>query len=102
MLAVPWPPLSIRSIHMSPKRVRRTYDEIIAALKQKVVSLEEKKRLKQMKADPSMKLAQKIARGLRKAEVTFQNAKRADLASAARAGYISLEGNLKNPARPGV
>jgi uncharacterized protein YqeY len=85
---------------MSPKRVRRTYDEIIAALKQKVVQLEERKRLKQIKHDPAMKLAQKISRMLRKAESTFTAAKRSDLASAARAGYISLEGNLKNPARP--
>jgi uncharacterized protein YqeY len=87
---------------MSPKRVRRTYDEIIAALKQKVASLEERKRTKQLKSDPAMKLAQKISRMLRKAETTFQAAKRNDLASAARAGYISLEGNLKNPSRGGA
>jgi uncharacterized protein YqeY len=82
---------------MSPKRVRRTYDEIIAALKQKVNELEERKRSKTLKADPALKLAQKLVKMLRKAETEFQSAKRGELASACRAGYISLEGYLKSP-----
>lgn len=84
---------------MSPKRVRRTYDEIIHALKVRVQELEEKKRMKALKADPSLKLAQKLTKTLRKAESQFQAARRSDLAAAVRAGYISLEGHIKSPMR---
>ena len=84
---------------MPPKRIRRTYDEIITALKQRVSELEEKKRMKALKADPALKLAQKTAKMLRKAETTFQASRRTDLAAACRAGYISLEGHIKNPMR---
>lgn len=81
---------------MSPKRSRRTYDEMIAALKQKVATLEDRKRMKAMKADPTLKLAQKLARALKKAEKKFLEMGRGDLASAARAAHISLEGNLRS------
>lgn len=84
---------------MSPKRVRRSYDEIIAALKKRVSELEEKKRMKSLRSDPSLKLAQKLVKMLRKAETTFQGSRRSDLAAACRAGYISLEGHLKSAAR---
>ncbi|MBL8696292.1 MAG: hypothetical protein JNJ88_19505 [Planctomycetes bacterium] len=77
---------------MGPKRNRRTYDQIIDALKQKISQLEERKRNKAVKLDPALKLASKLTKMLKKAESTFQQHKRADLATAARAAAISLEG----------
>lgn len=85
---------------MAGKRIRRSYDEIIVALKQKVASLEEKKRAKLMKEDPSLKLAKRIARMLRKAESEFLKARRTDLANAAKAAYISLESVIRAAGKP--
>ncbi|MBI3818943.1 MAG: hypothetical protein HY286_09665 [Planctomycetes bacterium] len=84
---------------MAGKRNRRTYDEIIAALKHKVAQLEERKRLKSLKDDPAVKLGMKLGRALRTAENEFTKANRADLANAAKAAYISIEGNLRSHAK---
>lgn len=82
---------------MAGKRNRRSYDEIIAALKQKVAHLEDRKRMKTIKVDPSMKLAQKLSRMLRSAEDDFLRAHRMDLANAAKAAYISFDGSMRAP-----
>jgi len=81
------------------RRTRRSYDEMIQALRHKISQLEDRKKAKALRSDPALKLASKLVRSLRKAEDAFAHAKRTDLANAAKAAYLSLEGNLRSPSK---
>lgn len=70
---------------------------MIQALRNKITKLEERKKTKALRSDPALKLASKLSRSLRKAEEKFLSAKRVELANAAKAAYLSLEGNLGRP-----
>jgi hypothetical protein len=47
------------------KRIRRNEDTLIADLRSKIAKLEERKVRKALKADPALKLADKLVRQLR-------------------------------------
>src|SRR4030095_2432137 len=53
------------------KRIRRNEETLIAALQAKIAKLEERKARKAAKADPTLKLADKLVRMLKKAEGSF-------------------------------
>jgi len=72
------------------KRTRRNEDTLIADLQAKIAKLQERKTRKAMKSDPVLKLADKLVRQLKKAEATFFEAGRTDLANSAKAAAISL------------
>ena len=83
---------SLNSITPAPakKRIRRDEETLIAALKEKIATLEERKARKALKGDPTLKLVDKLVRTLKKAEGTFIEAGRTDLANSAKAAAISL------------
>jgi uncharacterized protein YqeY len=71
-------------------RHRRTEAELIAALQAKIEMLEHRKRMREVKQDPTLKLADKLVRQLKKAEGTFLESGRFDLSNAAKASAISI------------
>lgn len=73
------------------KRIRRNEDQLIAALQAKIDALERRKQMKALRQDPTLKLADRVAKALKKAEVKFQAAGRLDLANSAKAAAISIQ-----------
>lgn len=73
------------------KRIRRDEDQLIAALRAKIDALERRKQMKALRQDPTLKLADRVAKALKKAEVKFQAAGRLDLANSAKAAAISIQ-----------
>jgi uncharacterized protein YqeY len=73
------------------KRHRRGEDELIAALQVKIEALERKKHMRALRQDPTLKLADRVLKQLRKAESKFQVAGRLDLANSTKAAAISIQ-----------
>jgi uncharacterized protein YqeY len=82
---------SVSSANGTRKRTRRNEDTLIADLQAKIAKLQDRKVRKAMKADPVLKLADKLARQLKKAERTFIETGRMDLANSVKAAGISLQ-----------
>jgi uncharacterized protein YqeY len=77
----------------APKtRTRRTEDQRIEELQAKIARLEERKTQRSVKADPTLRLASKLVKTLRKAEAEFLRMNRVDLANSVKAAAISLSG----------
>lgn len=72
------------------KRHRRNEEELINALQAKIAMLERRKQMRAVKQDPTLKLADKLCRSLKRAEAQFQSMGRLDLANSAKAAAISL------------
>ena len=72
------------------KRHRRTEEELIQALHAKISMLERRKQMRAVKQDPTLKLADKLVRSLKRAEAEFQSMGRLDLANSAKAAAISV------------
>jgi uncharacterized protein YqeY len=81
---------SVSSANGTRKRTRRNEDTLIADLQAKIAKLQERKERKAMRKDPALKLADKLLRQLKKAERTFADAGRIDLANSVKAAAISL------------
>jgi len=79
------------SMSTPKKRTRRNEDTLIADLQAKIAKLQERKVRKSMKADPVLKLADKLVRQLKKAEAKFAQGGRIDLANSVKAAAISLQ-----------
>jgi uncharacterized protein YqeY len=78
------------------RRHRRGEDELIAALKSKIEMLERRKQARTVRQDPTLKLADKLVRALKKAESKFQQSGRLDLANSAKAATISIHQALNH------
>jgi hypothetical protein len=78
------------------RRHRRGEDELIAALRAKIEMLERRKQMRAIRQDPTLKLAHKLTRSLKKAEAKFQSMGRLDLANSAKAAAISLNQALRD------
>lgn len=77
------------------RRHRRTEEELIQALQAKIALLEQKKIQRAMKQDPVLRVADKAIRALKKAETTFQQNGRLDLANAAKAASLQISQCLR-------
>ena len=86
----------MKSKSSSKTRIRRTEEQLIQALHDKISKLEERKAKRAVKADPALRLANKLVKSLKKAESEFLRANRLDLANSAKAAAISLSGTLGN------
>jgi hypothetical protein len=74
------------------RRVRRSPDDLIADLKDKIRRLEDRKRMQERKNDPVLQEAARVIRSLRRAERFFEAQSRLDLANSAKAARLSIEG----------
>lgn len=79
------------------RRVRRSEEDIISELKDKIRRLEDRKKLRDRKTDPVLREAARLIRSLRRAERFFEGESRIDLANSAKAARLSIEGQAFRP-----